>query len=721
MSAPAAAPDQSAAVSPPPETPVAARPLGGTRPAWQRHPLFKLFSSVKLAVVLICVIIVASIAGTLYESSFDAKVARAYIYQAWWFNLWLTALCLNLICSAFSRWPWKRHHTGFLITHLGIVTLLIGAMIGRRWGVEGSITLTKGQPPSNQLVMDQRVLRVEEAGVEARQYPLEILGRHPTPAHPWSLGQTASGWQIQLMDYAPLIDARFEPQAAPPEMKELAQPAVRVRLATQRVGATVDQWLLAGDTDHGTLDLSGLASVELRRGVAPEPAAPAAGGAAAAVAAATGTAAPVMAAVDGAKNVNEAFLAMALNPGQGISIPSEGSAPSGATVGLNVDAASGKKTVSVAWRGATWDFDVDSEKSKDEDLSGSGLSVRVENYWPDFVMKDGKPATASADPRNPAVLVRVTGTLPAGSTDEPAVAVAAPQSAPPLAPGTPPPMGAGTQAGNQCVLYCDNQGNLTYTLKSRANPSGQRGVLKPGEPIPTGWMDWRLEAVQTIPSALARTTFHPVPTSLPQTNDQSATSGDPRVVAGGGGGSVDGMTAAVNRGQGVLVRLSKGGQSLEQWAATGWQVTLPTTPSPTRLAYDFQVDGLPIGLQLENFEVGFNEGTDSPASFKSTLKATDIDGGSGVGSCSMNQPFNYPGHWWNTFSGLTYKMSQAQWNPQDTDQSTIQILRDPGWTLKWVGSLLICAGVFTLFYLRPAKVPIKPVPSLQAASGQPGT
>ena len=694
MSAPAAAPENPASVSPPAAPPAAARPTGGGRPAWQRHPLFKLFSSVKLAVVLISVLIVASIAGTLYESSFDAKVARAYIYNAWWFNLWLVALCLNLICSAFSRWPWKRHHTGFLITHLGIVTLLVGAMIGRRWGVEGSITLFKGQPPSNQLVMDQRVLRTEEAGGEVRQYPVDIIGRHPTPAHPWSLGETAGGWAIQLVDYAPLIDATFEPQAAPPEMAAIGQPAVHLRLVTRRVGATIDQWLLAGDPDHGTLDLSGLASVRLERGVAPEivPA----GNVAAAVP-------PPIAPATSPTAVNEAFVALALNPAQGISIPADGTAASGATVRLTVDAATGKKTVSVDWRGATWDFDVDAERGKDEDLSGSGLSVRVEDYWPDFVMKEGKPATASPDPRNPAVLVRVTGKLPAPSADEP-------PAAPPLAPGTPPPMGAGTQAGNQAVLYCDDQGHLTYTLKSRANPGGARGTLRPGDPIPTGWMDWQLAVVQAIPSAVSRTTFHPVPKAPPQTDDQSATSGDPRVVAGGGGGSVDGMTAVVNHGQGVLVRLSKGGKSFEQWAATGWQVTLPTTPSPTRLAYDFQIDGLPIGLQLENFEVGFNEGTDSPASFKSTLKATDIDGGSGQGSCSMNEPFNYPGHWWNTFTGLTYKMSQAQWNPQDTNQSTIQILRDPGWTLKWVGSLLICAGVFTLFYLRPAKVPIKPVP-----------
>ena len=42
---------------------------------------FRFFSSVKLAVVLISVLILASIAGTLYETSFDARVARAYIYK----------------------------------------------------------------------------------------------------------------------------------------------------------------------------------------------------------------------------------------------------------------------------------------------------------------------------------------------------------------------------------------------------------------------------------------------------------------------------------------------------------------------------------------------------------------------------------------------------------------------------------------------------------------
>ncbi len=38
---------------------------------------------------------------------------------------------------------------------------------------------------------------------------------------------------------------------------------------------------------------------------------------------------------------------------------------------------------------------------------------------------------------------------------------------------------------------------------------------------------------------------------------------------------------------------------------------------------------------------------------------------------------------------------------QNLAQSTVQILRDPGWLLKWIGSLLIVIGVFMMFYLQP--------------------
>ena len=119
------------------------------------------------------------------------------------------------------------------------------------------------------------------------------------------------------------------------------------------------------------------------------------------------------------------------------------------------------------------------------------------------------------------------------------------------------------------------------------------------------------------------------------------------------------------------------------------------------VAYGWKIIGLPIGLELLDFEVKRNEGSDSPAGFKSTLRVVTADGETATGACWMNHPFSFPGTWWRTWTGLTYKISQASWNPENLNQSTVQILRDPGWLLKWIGSLLVVIGVFMMFYLQP--------------------
>ena len=149
--------------------------ISSARPSWQRGPVFKFFASLKLAVVLLAVLIIAAIAGTIWESSFDAKVARAYVYRAPWFDLWLILLGANLTVSALSRWPWRKHHVAFLVTHLGIITLLTGSLIGRIFGIEGTMTLFKGDPPSNRLLIDEHQLRVHDSDGVLKGYRCGIF------------------------------------------------------------------------------------------------------------------------------------------------------------------------------------------------------------------------------------------------------------------------------------------------------------------------------------------------------------------------------------------------------------------------------------------------------------------------------------------------------------------------------------------------------------------
>src|SRR6266436_808796 len=234
------------------------------QPAFQHNPVFEFFASLKLSAVLLAVIIVAAIAGTIYESSFDAKVARAYVYGAPWFNIWLVLLEANLACSALSRWPWRKHHLAFLITHLGIITLLIGSLIGRILGIEGTITLFKGEPPTNRLLVDQRQLRVHHIDGIVKGYPAEFLHHPPSPQHPKNLGALASGARLQIVDYAPEIEGKLNPKP----LKDGGAPAIHFKIETAMMNQHLESWLMADDPQHGNFSM-GLANIELKRGSAP--------------------------------------------------------------------------------------------------------------------------------------------------------------------------------------------------------------------------------------------------------------------------------------------------------------------------------------------------------------------------------------------------------------------------------------------------------------------
>ncbi|MEZ5405213.1 MAG: hypothetical protein R3F23_03250 [Verrucomicrobiia bacterium] len=453
---------------------------------------------------LLAVLIIASIVGTIYESNFDAKVARAYIYQAPWFNFWLALLAVNLGAVALSRWPWKKHHTGFLITHLGIIILLVGSIIGRIWGIEGTMTLFKEQPPRNQLLVDERQLHLWEQGSPYQYlFPMEFLNRKPTSERPRKVWTTESGWKIDVIDYSESLSTQWKPKE---QGGSLGRPVAKIKLQSAMMGQGLEQWLIANGGEQSIFNL-GLATISFQQGDAQ-------------------TSAPM---------------------------------PS----------------------------------------------------------------------------------LP-----------------------------------NQLIFsYADN-GQLHYHLMSRKEGE-LRGEIKVGAALKTGWADWTVTVEQLLPQAQLEADF------VPSSSSKQALPNEVPVL-------------------GIKLRAIKADQIMEKWIAFGWKTTLPLEPVPLEITYTWRWEKLPMFAELLDFEVERNEGTDEPASFKSHLRLSGLSEPA-EGFCWMNHPANYPNRWWRIWTGLTYKISQASWNPENLNQSTVQILRDPGWLFKWLGSLLICCGIFTMFYLRPLK------------------
>lgn len=107
--------------------------------------VFKFLSSLKLAVPLILTLAVLLATGTIVESRSSTWAAKHYVYSTWWFALFLLLLGTNVLCSALSRYPWKKHQTGFVITHSGILLILLGSLVTQQLGNDGQIALSEGE------------------------------------------------------------------------------------------------------------------------------------------------------------------------------------------------------------------------------------------------------------------------------------------------------------------------------------------------------------------------------------------------------------------------------------------------------------------------------------------------------------------------------------------------------------------------------------------------
>src|SRR3990167_9648339 len=107
--------------------------------------LLKMLGSLTLAAPLLVVIAGVLAWGTIYETRFGTAAVQRFIYHAWWFQALLAFLALNLAIAALERYPWQRRHVPFVLAHIGIILILLGGIIGSRFGVEGQLIIPEGQ------------------------------------------------------------------------------------------------------------------------------------------------------------------------------------------------------------------------------------------------------------------------------------------------------------------------------------------------------------------------------------------------------------------------------------------------------------------------------------------------------------------------------------------------------------------------------------------------
>lgn len=227
-------------------------------PLWR---LIHLLGSLKLALVLLATIAIAIATATFTEAHFDAAVARAWIYKAPWFIAWLGVLCINLFAVTLTRWPWQRKHTGFIITHYGIILLLIGAVIGSKLGFEGNVTLRTDGQPLRKIVTDRSCIQVESpADSYLYLMPLDSRFMHPSVASPTYLPVPGTPLRIGIEAVSEHLVPR--PQIEPASDKK-AGGAALLDFSSGMMKQTLHVGLGTGEGAPGTHDFFGRASIAM--------------------------------------------------------------------------------------------------------------------------------------------------------------------------------------------------------------------------------------------------------------------------------------------------------------------------------------------------------------------------------------------------------------------------------------------------------------------------
>ncbi len=166
---------------PPPSTPPRPHGYGYIDPSapWPLRAVmavYRFLASVKLAVISILSLAATLAYATWFEKKYGSMAVQMYIYEGPWFSTLLAFLAINIFCAASIRFPWKKRQTGFVVTHVGLLTLIFGSWWGFQYSDEGQAGGPEGGVIDKLVRSKFPVVRVKEIDGRDVEYELPFNG-----------------------------------------------------------------------------------------------------------------------------------------------------------------------------------------------------------------------------------------------------------------------------------------------------------------------------------------------------------------------------------------------------------------------------------------------------------------------------------------------------------------------------------------------------------------
>ena len=630
--------------------------------------VLRLLASLKAAISLLVVLSVVLAVATVLESIHGRLWAQWFCYTSWWFIALLAALAVNISAATLIRfrWKWHRvaflaiqavlfgvmycyptwliivllsvlallilaavlicfpsdaHQLGFVITHIGVLALLGGALQTYKLGIEGQLAFLEGEQKDSITIIDRSQLVIFKRGSTDVEEVLKVSFRGG-PVD-WSDKKTidfgeAHGIGVKALKYYPHAErvvSWVEDESG------AGQTALQLALLAPDGKPVEQKWLPAnrygGEIRIGSTRFRSLPATS--------------------------------------DTLVEDFLQ-----------PPETDKDS---IGI----------LSMHYEGKMHRVAVRENLGKKVPLGESGVEVELVEYLPDAMGgAGGRFASRSDKPRNPFLELLVH--LP--NKEQPARQITF-SNRPFLnldgVSGRRLPVkfwyhhpAAARQPGAEFMQTPDGK---LFCRAITKNATLSRGEVEPGDKIDID-AGFKVSLIEFLPRARQEVIFRPIEVE----GDESQ------------GGDAAALFEVDVAGVKQQVWLKRNDQQFGfQW--------IKTAKDPLQLVFRNELVSLGYWLKLHDFTRGMDVGGMGDASFSSLVQLIDdsekirpeeVDERHEI---SMNHPL--------THGKFTFYQSSYRQLPDGREASFLSAAYDPGRFLKYFGSIVLCVGIFVVFYVGP--------------------
>lgn len=154
--------------------------------------IYHYIGSVYFTLVLIPLTALFVATGTVLESlSNSHSYAAHWTYESPLFTVLLTCFFANILISALRRWPFRRRHIPFLLTHLGLLMVIAGVMVKTQFGIQGVLVSWEGSASNEVLSSKENAIVIRNKLGQKAILPVAIGNGISLDNEQWKILSTA--------------------------------------------------------------------------------------------------------------------------------------------------------------------------------------------------------------------------------------------------------------------------------------------------------------------------------------------------------------------------------------------------------------------------------------------------------------------------------------------------------------------------------------------------